>query len=706
MTWYPVAGSMYQSSPRSKAIWWRRAISSASVLTDTAWRVRRPSAAPDLVAPDGDPGVTIQLTNGSRDFPGVVDTVSIGFYGHVVVVAGVTWATLSAPTTQLTTTRGKTLRQIKSNGGRRIAAASMVAMGLVAAACGSSGTSATDTKAKPPETKAPAGDTTAPTVAGTTVAPPPKVTTAPVVESKPVVGGKIVIGVEAETSNPWTPAKMQCDVGCQLKIRTVYEPLAAVDESGEWRPYLAEAITPNADATEWTIKLRSGVTFHDGTPVTAAIDNFNRALNSFLVGKALTYVKSEAVDGKLIADITKVDDLSYTIKLLKPWWRFPVLALSGQSGFLASPKWLAAADADPTQETKPVGTGPFQYDSYAPGNNFIVKKNPTYWQKDADGVQLPYLDQVEFRVIQDATSRGAGLRSGDLDMLHTTNGDDIAKFRDEADQFPMTEADYLGETAYTLMHVGKADSPLADKRVRCAIAAATDAEAINEAINAGITKVANGPFSPTQPGYLADTGNQKYDPDMAKKLLDEYVAEKGSAPKLIYTATNDQNSLTVAEIVQSGMNEAGFDASVQQIEQGKLITNALLGDPSFDLFGWRNHGGFLDNQFIWWHKENALPAGQLALNFGRLNDPVINDLLEKARGIKNSADTVAIAEEINRQFAKECWIVPTYWTLWAIPHKPEVVGFDNVKFPGSEDNVALGQGFPGSFMLISTYLAK
>jgi peptide/nickel transport system substrate-binding protein len=596
---------------------------------------------------------------------------------------------------------------------RQIVGASVIAMALVAAACGGSDDEgkAGDKEQATEDSKAAAPDEAAPdaTNGAAPTNPPAKVTTAPIPDVKPTVGGKLTVGVEAETTNPWMPAKMQCDVGCQLKIRTVYEPLVAVDEAGEFQPYLAESVTPNADATEWTIKLREGITFHDGEPLNAdaAIDNFNRAMNSFLVGKALTYVESTAADGKLTANITKVDDLTYTVKLLKTWWRFPVLALGGQSGFLASPKWLAAADADPTLETQPVGTGPFKYKSFAPGNNFVVEKNPDYWQSDADGVQLPYLDEVEFRIIQDATTRASALRSGEVDIMHTTNGDDLLAFRDNPDEFPMTEATYLGETAYTLLHVGKADSPLNDKRIRCAINAAIDDQTMIDATQAGVVEIANGPFNPSQPGYLEDTGIPMYDPDLAKSLVDEWKAENGgAAPSIIYSATTDQASLTNAEIVVDGLTEAGFDATIAQIEQGKLITNALIGDAGFDAFGWRNHAGFLDNQFIWWHSENALPVGQLALNFGRLSDPKIDELLEVARGSQDPAEIKAAAEEINRIFGSECYIQPSWWTIWGIAHSPSVIGFDQSKFPNSDEPVALGQGFPGSFMLERTFLAE
>ena len=69
---------------------------------------------------------------------------------------------------------------------------------------------------------------------------------------------------------------------------------------------------------------------------------------------------------------------------------------------MASPTWLDQVKADPTKASQPVGTGPFIVQSYAPRDALVVTRNPNYWQKDKDGVQLPYLDKITFRVIEDA----------------------------------------------------------------------------------------------------------------------------------------------------------------------------------------------------------------------------------------------------------------------------------------------------------------
>ena len=97
----------------------------------------------------------------------------------------------------------------------------------------------------------------------------------------------------------------------------------------------------------------------------------------------------------------------------------------------------------------------------------------------------------------------------------------------------------------------------------------------------------------------------------------------------------------------------------QVIEQSVLITNAFLGTPEFEAFGWRNHAGInVDTQNFWWNGFAAdafgaeVADGAPALNFGRLNDPVINDLLERVRSETDPAARKELAQEINRQFAR------------------------------------------------------
>jgi ABC-type transport system substrate-binding protein len=242
--------------------------------------------------------------------------------------------------------------------------------------------------------------------------------------------------------------------------------------------------------------------------------------------------------------------------------------------------------------------------------------------------------------------------------------------------------------------------------VRCALTQAIDKVDLINTVAGGILDPSNGPFSPGQEGFLEDSGALPYDPDAAAAAIAEYEAETGSQVNIIYSTTTANTSLLTAQYLQDAWAQIGVDTEIQQIEQSKLINNALFGDPAFDAFGWRNHAGlFVDQQYFWWHGSAATPDGGLALNFGRLNDPVINDLLDQSR---TEADTDArrgIAEEINRQFAKECWIIPTSFTKWGVIHEDNVHGIGQFELPDGGGTVRDGAGFPGQVWLTAAFVA-
>ena len=103
-------------------------------------------------------------------------------------------------------------------------------------------------------------------------------------------------------------------------------------------------------------------------------------------------------------------------------------------------------------------------------------------------------------------ARASALEAGDVDLIHTTNGDTIKKYRDEPDKFPMTEWCKFGETAYTLLHVTQEGSPLTDSASAARWRTRPDNQAIIDKIAAGVPPIANGPFSEGQLGNLADSG--------------------------------------------------------------------------------------------------------------------------------------------------------------------------------------------------------
>jgi peptide/nickel transport system substrate-binding protein len=281
--------------------------------------------------------------------------------------------------------------------------------------------------------------------------------------------------------------------------------------------------------------------------------------------------------------------------------------------------------------------------------------------------------------------------------MHTTNGESIATFREQAEDFPMEEYTQWGATGYLLMQVGDPASALSDQRVRCALAQATDMETINEAAGGGVNPIANGPYSPERVGHLEDTGYPTYDPEAAREAVEAWEAENGPL-EIAYATTNDSNNLLIAQLVQQMWSEVGIDSSIEQIEQGQFIVTALQGD--FEVFLWRNHNGpDPDGDYIWWHSSNALPEGQLGLNFGRINDPVIDENLDVIHTNPDPDARQEAAENINRRFAEQCYNLWYVWPAWGVPHTPDVEGLGAFTAPDGE-LVAAGEApYPQSLWL-------
>ena len=602
----------------------------------------------------------------------------------------------------------------------RIVVAIVIGLGLIAASCGKkndSGTVATNATVGAVATSAPTATTTAtPGTAGsaTTVAnTTPAATTVPT--KKPVPGGSITISGEADVDGAWVPAAMQCDEYCHQRARTFFEPIAEFGSDKKVHPFLAESLTPNADFTQWTVKVRPGISFTDGTPLNAdaMIDNLNRTGNYPLIAGEVTDLAkiddpggAKNPDGtpKRVLKIEKADDMTFTIftglsgdatKPL-PWPGFDFV-LTSQFGLIASPTWLKAVDADATKAAQPVGTGPFTVQSYAPKDALVVVKNPSYWRKDADGVQLPYLDKITFKVIEDAKTAEAALQSGDIDMFSDSSAEVVSDFQGNADFTTTVQTDYAS-TNFLLIDTNK-PGPYQDARVRCALSMAIDRQEIIDLTQAGKLKVANGLFSPGQEGHLDDNGfNPAQDIDGAKALIADYQKDHPGPIAVTYGHTPDRINAQRADLIKGYWKAIGVDTTIEVIPQDKFVTNVIFGADNFFIYDFRLHDGVTaDQQNFWWNSRNAADDGKgLSLNFGRIRDPIVDQNLATARSDPDPAKREAAAEAVNRQMAKECYQIPYSYTEWGTMSKPTIHGLGTATSPDGS-TIRDGSDFGGWF---------
>jgi len=517
----------------------------------------------------------------------------------------------------------------------------LTALALVVAACGGGGGSS--------ESSSGDGSSDDTVVVGQTELEPDT--------AEPQYGGTLTYGIEADTSNPWRPQQVLCAISCGQILRSVYDPIAEIGEDGSVQPVLAESIEHNEDYTVWTVKVREGITFHDGTPLTAE----DLKINSDAVRTSPTL----AIATKDLESSEVVDEYTIQYNMNRPWSAFDYV-FTTQVGYVASGDWLQAVDAGTAEADEPVGTGPFVFESYEPGGTFAATANPDYWRTDAEGRELPYLERIEFKVFEDVQSRVSALESGQIDVMHTSNFDVIAQLRAkaEAGDLELIENSENAETNYLMLNVGNPDSDLVDVRVRKAIAFAIDYDTVNQARSAGIARIANGPYPPGSEGYLEDTGYPTYDPDRARALVEEYEAENGPIELGIRT-TSDQSNLLSAQLFQQFLEEVGMEVSIDQQEQGELVLSAAKGE--FEIFLYRNLATQdPDQNNVFWGSDTSGPVGSLAINFGRIEDPVIDENLDTIRESDDPAERTAAAEAINERFAQKVYNVWLTWGEWAI----------------------------------------
>ena len=478
--------------------------------------------------------------------------------------------------------------------------------------------------------------------------------------SSPKPGGSVVYGLEAETAGGWCPPTARL-AAPGLEVGTaIYDTLMVPNSKYKMVPYLAKSVTPNADYTEWKITLRDGIKFHDGTPLDSAalVQNFDAYRKSTLVGAAL----------KDIATTVATGPLEVTVTTTRPWPQFPWFLYFDGRILIEAPAQLS----DPNCASKLIGTGPFKLDHWTVNQELVATKNPDYWQKDAKGTQLPYLDKITFKPVPEAGQRVNGLQGGQLDIIHTADGQQVDALQQLTSTFNVVKQQPgHSEVRYYLLNAAK--PPLDDLNARKAVAMAVDRDQINQIRNNGAYRIASGPFDTSVMGYLKDPGYPKYNLKQARKLASAYKAAHGGQFSLVLEHTNDPAITAEAELVKEQLAKAGIDATLKQDDQTAFIIAAISGN--FSVLFWRQHpGDDPDGQYVWWYTGSTL-------NFGKFNDPTLQGLIDQGRTETDQAKRKQIYQDVNKRFGSQVYNVWAYYTDWVVASKKNVQGLTGPPLP-------------------------
>lgn len=560
----------------------------------------------------------------------------------------------------MTESQGISRRTFLSNGAKAGGAVVLAgAAGSALAACGSSSSSGSSTTA----------------ASGT-----PGVGT-----GTPVTGGSLTVGIVAEIDGFYPPSN-HWDTNGFIYANALYDPLCAIAADGSIQPYLCKSITANSTYDTWTMTLRPNVTFHDGSALTSAVvlSNYNELKASLLTGQALAQV----------ASVTAPDPMTVVYTLEAPNPGFPA-GLTTQLGYVVGQAMIDSVKSGNKSPT-PVGTGPFVYQTWQPNNHFTATRNPHYWRAG-----LPYLDQITFRPIPDTIQRESTLKTGGVDMLQSTDPLTIKRFEGQSGyQVVDTRTGVLGEPTMAFIMLNTATAPTNDLNIRKALAMSLDQSTIQKIFGGGFAKPVNGLFLSDSP-YYANPGYPAYDPAQAKKLVSAYTAQHGQ-PKISLVTITDPRLAQVVQIIQQMWKQAGFDVSVNQIEQANLITEFITGE--FQAATSYQFGAIdPDLNYVWWSTTTVKPIGSIGLNFPRNSDPVIEQNMLTGRHTTDQATRVKAYQTVNEQLAKDLPYVWLQQYLFSEVATSRVQNFANPTLPSGAKQYAYDEGI---FVPTQIWLSK
>jgi peptide/nickel transport system substrate-binding protein len=482
--------------------------------------------------------------------------------------------------------------------------------------------------------------------------------------AKPVNGGHMVIAVGGETSG-WNPHRNEWAQGGALVGSSVLEPLATTGPDLSPQPWLAKSWTPNSAYDSWTIVLRTGVTFQNGQPfdATAVKQNLDDASTAPLSGEALK---------GLFRDVKVVDDHTVQLDLTQPWAAFPSSFLAGQSAMMMAPAMLDSSDQG---QTHPIGTGPFTFVSWQSGSTFVTKKNPTYWQAGK-----PHLDGLTFRVLTDSTTQSSALKTGDVDLVFSTNAQmadqlasDFTEVRDWGTEPGMAMTN-------TLSTINGKPNPMANRHARLALAYATNRKAIVAGIAPDL-QVPTSPFPPSSPWGMPDSQNgyPSFDLAKAKKEVAAYKDDTGES-KLSVTLSGVPDPVVqrLMTVLQAQWKEAGMDVKLEAIDQATFITNVVAGHYEVAMFNIYSSPDPDQNHYFW-SAETANGEGKVSINFTQYTTPKMQADLKIGRESPDVAKRKAAYDDLVRQInaaAVNIWTVSTPYTLIA---EKKVHGLEGAK---------------------------
>lgn len=393
------------------------------------------------------------------------------------------------------------------------------------------------------------------------------------VAQSPVRGGVAVIVVQADPSH-LNPA-ISTGSHVHAVADSIYNALIEFDRDLRPQPDLAQRWTVSERGTVYTFELVPNVKWHDGTPFTSADVKFT--FDEVLLKH---HARTKAGIGSVITSIETPGPHTVVFRLRKPYGALLQLLNVTEAPILPKHLYQGTDPLTNPVNLKPVGTGPFKFESYRTDQQVVLVRNPDYFKPG-----LPYLDRLVFRVIPDSNAQTLALLAGEADYLGLVNPADVERLRSRSDlSLAQTAFGTGGGNCITTMSFNLERKPLADLRVRQAIAYAIDREQILRDVQFGIGKVPGAPISSGltwahSPGTLG-----RYTPSLqrAAELLDAAGLKPGAdGVRMNLDLLHFPTFNRVGEVIRQNLARIGIRVVQKPLDRAAFV-EAVFTQRAFD----------------------------------------------------------------------------------------------------------------------------
>ncbi|MGY1813761.1 peptide ABC transporter substrate-binding protein [Blastococcus sp. SYSU D00820] len=472
-----------------------------------------------------------------------------------------------------------------------------------------------------------------------------------------------------EPENPLVPGNTTEDQGNQV-IHSLWTGLIEYgDDGGIQYTGVAESIETEDNIT-WTVTLKDGWTFHDGTAVDAEsfVDAWNyTAYSPNAFSGSSFFANIEGYDdlqaptddaGEITGEpaaqemsgLQVVDDRTFTVTLTGPFAQFPVTV--GYTVFYPLPD---AFFEDPEGfGTQPIGNGPFQAEEeYEPGIGFTLTRYDDY-----AGENPAQADSLEYRVYADVNTAYTDAQGGTLDIVRRIPADAAATAQDEfGDRYIETES-----ASFDFLRLPLYDERYADPRVRQALSLAIDRESISEAIFGGTREPADSFIPPTIPGYREGACTYcEFDPDQANQLLDEAGFDRGQPIELWFNAGGSHEAWMQAVGNQLRDNlgvEYVLRGDLQQAQYLPLASEQGMTGPFRQ--GWGMDYPSPQNFLEPLHSTTSFPPGS---NYSFYSNPEFDELVTQGNQAATEDEAIEFYNQAEDVLAEDMPLIPMFFRV-------------------------------------------